>query len=87
MEFPSRAGDELEGLPLVLIMVKTEGWGCVPPFSLQSVEGLRVLSFAIPLNIEGHCCGVDGCNLSNIDDFGLNVVLSPLSFPASFAMP
>jgi len=38
------------------------------------------------VKIEECCSGVNGCNLSKIDDFRLDVALSPLSFPASSSM-
>jgi len=50
------------------------------------MEGLRVLSFPIMLKTEGRGCGVDGYNLSNTNDFELDVALSPLSFLASFVV-
>jgi len=83
MEFPSCVGYELKDLPPVLILVKKERLGCLPPFNIQNTKGLEVLSFLIKLKTEGHCCGVDGYNLSNPDDFGLDIVLSPLPFPSS----
>jgi len=52
-DFLSCAGDELDDLPPVLILVKTEGLGCLSLFSLQNTENLGVLSFAILLNIKG----------------------------------
>jgi len=61
-------------------------FGLFTPFNLQNTTGLRVLSFSILLKIEGCCCGVDGFNLSNIDDFGQQEALSPLPFAASTAM-
>jgi len=64
---------------------KDGGIGCLPPCSVYNAIGLRVLSFPILLKTEECCCGVDGCNLSNTDDFGLDVALSPLSSLASSA--
>jgi len=77
---------KLEDLSHVLILAKTEGLGCLPPYSLRNKEGLGVLSLPILLKIEERCCGVDGCNLLNTEDFGLDLALSPLPFPASSAM-
>ena len=34
MEFPSYTGDKLEDLPAILILVKMEGLGCLPPCNL-----------------------------------------------------
>ena len=41
-EFSSYASDELEDLPPILIMVKTEGLGYLPPCSLWNTEGLEI---------------------------------------------
>jgi len=85
-KFPSCGGDEPKDLPLMLILVKIKSLGYLSPHNLWNTEGLGVLSFPILLKTEGRYCGVDGCNLSNTDDFGLDVALSPLSFPASSAI-
>jgi len=47
------------------------------------MEGSGVLLFPILLKIEGHCHDIDGYNLSNTDDFKLDVASSPLSFSTS----
>jgi len=36
MEFPSCAGNELEDLPSVLILVKIKGLGYLPSFTLEA---------------------------------------------------
>jgi len=79
-------GNEPEDFSPALILVKTEGLGYLPPFSLQDTEDLGVLSFPILLKTRGHCHGVDGCSLSNIDDFELDVALLPLPFSTYSAM-
>jgi len=55
MEFSSYVSDELEDLPLVLILVKTKDFGCLPPFSFCNTKGLEVLSFPILLKTEALC--------------------------------
>jgi len=84
-EFPSRAGDELEDLPPVLLLVKIENLGCLPPFNPRNTEGLGVSSFIL-LKTEGCCSGVDGYNLLKTDDFEFDATLSPFSFSSSSAM-
>ena len=44
------------------------------------------MSFPFLLMTEGRCYGVDGCSLSNADDFELDIALSPLSFSSSSTM-
>jgi len=77
-KFPSCPSDEFEDLPSVLILVKTKGLGCLPPFSLWDIEGLRGLSFLVLLKTNGCCYGVNGWNLSNTDDFELEIALLSL---------
>jgi len=69
-----------------LIPSKTEGLGYLPPFRLLNTEGLGVLSFLILLKTQARCHGVDGCYVSNTDDFELDIASSPLSFSASFTV-
>jgi len=69
IEFLSYTSGELEDLPPTLIMVKTEGLGCLSTLNLRNTEDLCVLSFPILQNIEECCCDIDGCNLLNTDYF------------------
>jgi len=85
-EFLSCAGDELENLPPIRILVKTKGLNCLSSQSPRHLENLGVLSFLILLNVEEHCCDIDGCSLLNTDDFELGIALSCLSFSASSIM-
>ena len=79
------ARNELDDLPPILILVKTEGLGCLSPLNLRHTEVLRVLTIPILLNIEGCCYDASGCNLSNTDDFELDVALSPSSSLISYS--
>jgi len=54
-----------------LILVKTEGLGCMPTFNLQKVEDFETLPFPTLSNTEVRPCEVEDCNLSNTEDFGL----------------
>ena len=63
------AGDELEELTPVLILMKMKGLGCLPPNNLWNMKGLGVFSFPILLKTKGDFHHVDGRNLSNTDDF------------------
>jgi len=74
------------GICLYLDSGKDRGFGLFT--SMQSLKHGRLRSYVLshPTEDKRCCGGVDSCNLSNIDDFRLDVALSPLSFPASSAM-
>ena len=67
----SHAGNKLDDLPSILILVKTKGLSCLSALSVRNTEDLRVLPFSILLSTEECYCDIDGCTLSNTNDFEL----------------
>ena len=67
---------DLDDIPTVLILVKTEGLGCLFSFNLWKTMGLGILSSPTLLNTEGSWRGIDGCNVSNTDVLRLVLAFS-----------